>query len=334
MGAGDLDNSTDPSGSKRATWIRDSLTLFTTREAELAAWRQALLEAIALGIVRCDDVVAYNRAAIENYEYACYFYQVIGDLVVALAQRGYTMMPGEVPYPVLIGTKLGITGSPNGRKFDYGLVCTSTGQFDPATPRSTLKLLTPSCGGGSSGEYQPLIARVPATAATPSAATGVTKGGALVYQSPYATFETLNGPAAVAAACGASILAAFVCIGLALTVAYLASTAVAALKTITGTDKSKIDAKLYERQLEQQRKRAEFWLSCMKSKIGASPNPQISEADKKAYGDDCMAVAIKTYPDVEPPYTGGGLGLIATGLLAIGVVAGIGILVRRRHASD
>lgn len=303
MGAGDLNSTTDPDGQKRAAWVKDSMARFALREAELAKWRGVLAEAIALGIVRCDDVVRYNREAISNYEWATDFYRVIGTLISELRQRGYNLMPGEVPYPQLIGTRFQVSGAPNGRTFDYGLLCTSTGDFSPLTPRSALILgpAMPQCAvGGGGGQFK-------TQGFLPSSGGGevaTTRGGTIVY-SPYESIESLSsGLAGPVAVCSASFLAIFFCLGALLTFGYLANVARDVVWAITGTDKARIDAKLYERKLEQERKRAEFWLECMKAKTGIASGAQISEADKKAYGDDCAALAEKTYPDTQPPYSG------------------------------
>src|SRR3990172_6819466 len=99
--ASDIDPATAPQGA--LDFVTTTLEGLKRREGELAIWYQALAEQVTLGVIKCKDVVAYNAAAVCNYEIAVDFFAWFRPVAEAVERAsGTKIMPQKnVPMPEL-----------------------------------------------------------------------------------------------------------------------------------------------------------------------------------------------------------------------------------------
>lgn len=321
----DLDPSKDP--ARAEAWIKQILGDLQASQAALDGWYRALVEQIAIGIVRCDDVLKYNREALKLYYAAVKFYAWIGPAITTLKSRGYNIVPGdELPFPYLIGTGFRVTGSKGARSFDYGLVCMPNGRdFSPATPKSALQIQsTPSCPterqlSGVAGE----MAR--------------TKAGTIVYN-PYASIESLNltdgGLGFIGACVAGGPLAMIFCATIAI-VGFLALSKV--VGWISGNDRAEIEAGVLRDEREQDEKRAIFITECAKARMGIRPGADLSKLPQwtpdqiAKWQEECAALAEKAIP--KRGLSAGTIAGLTTLALVVGGAALAVAIVRSRRGS-
>jgi hypothetical protein len=310
----------DPRTSDDAAqkWTLDFFHWIAYVESETQLWYEALVEQIAIGMVSCAAVTNYNQQAERLYYWQAWVWDKFDPLWAQMRARGLNI-PADPSLPKLIGTVYNVYG---GRrqlaKFAVTVPCQPNGLADAS--QLQISGLPGSC---SKWEIDP--GAQPPPAGTVWSGTGMLdlSGGELGLTVGEMVFGTI------------------VVVGVVMLGSLFKDSVRAITGTMDGSTIAQINAQMAGRQIEQDRKRAQFIAKCEADTIArmGALGTQLTLAQQAAIQKQCETGAVAAYPDRTPPYAKWGFGqvmLAALGIAAIGGGLGVVYLVTRdrRHGRE
>lgn len=303
-----LDPRTSDDAAKK--WTLELFQWMAYVERESGLWYEALVEQISMGMVSCDAVTNYNQQAERLYYWSAWIWDTFDPLWQGLRQAGMNI-PADPPLPRLIGTTYKVYGSRRQTtKFAVTVPCAAgtlapAGQLDPSG-------LPDNC---NKWEVDP--------GAQPPAPGTVWSGTGML---------DLAG-AELGATLGELVFGAIVVVGAVYIVHQLGGTTRAVAGAIDGSTIAQINAQMASRQIEQDRKRAEFITKCQRDTIArmGTLGTQLTLEQQNAIRKACEDGAATAYPDRKPPYARSiGLAGVLLAMSVVGGAVGVVYLVTRR----
>lgn len=300
----------DPRTSDEAAreWTKQLLQWLAWAEHETQLWYEALVEQISMGLISCKEVQFYNQQAERLYYWEAWVWDKFDPLWAVMRGKGLSI-PDDPPFPKLIGTTYQVYGGKRQlAKFKATIPCPVSGMLD--TQNVNVYGLPTACyvQDAVDAGNQP--------------------------QSPVWTGAMLDfgGGGELGATVAEVVIGVVLIAGVAYLVHEFTGAARSIAGTIDGSTIANINAQMYNRQLEVDRRRAEYITACQRDMIArlGKLGTALTVEQQVEIRKQCENGAQVAYPDRRPPYASRGIVGVILVLGVVGGAAGIVYLVTRR----